>query len=169
MHAAVIDERHLDDVVAAGLEQAGNGISEEVVADMSEMERLVGVRRRELHHDVASGRRQYAEARVGCYLREEFTPPKLRKADVEKAFDDVERTDLRDVGGEPVPYGLSRSIRRRVGYPQQRKHHQGIVTLEILPGDLHLEVRGLDVSIVQVLYGQDGLAGNERFGCHQPR
>ena len=44
MHAAVVDKRHLDDVVAAGLEQAGNGIAEEIVADVTEMERLVGVR-----------------------------------------------------------------------------------------------------------------------------
>ena len=44
MDAAVIDQCHLHDIVSAGLQQPGNGVSQEIVPDMAEVKRLVGVR-----------------------------------------------------------------------------------------------------------------------------
>ena len=57
MHSPVIYERSLDDIVSAGHEQPGNRIPQQVVPDVTEMQRLIRVRGRKLDHDVpARGR-----------------------------------------------------------------------------------------------------------------
>ena len=44
MDSAVIDESDFHNIVSTSLQQSGHGISEEIVPDMSEVERLVRIR-----------------------------------------------------------------------------------------------------------------------------
>ena len=48
----VVDEGRLDHVVAAGLEKARHGVTQEIVADVTEMEGFISVGRGELDHDI---------------------------------------------------------------------------------------------------------------------
>ncbi len=54
------------------------------------MQRLVGVRRRELHHNGLSSRRKLTEITVGRYLTESFIPEFGRKAEIQEALDYIE-------------------------------------------------------------------------------
>ena len=55
MHAAVVDDIHLVHFRAAKLQNAGNAFPQRVVAQMPEVQRLVGIRAGKLHHDPAAG------------------------------------------------------------------------------------------------------------------
>ena len=44
MDSTVIDESNFHHIVSTSLQQSGHGISEEIVPDMSEVERLVRIR-----------------------------------------------------------------------------------------------------------------------------
>ena len=51
MDSPVIDQIHLHHFVAVGFQEFGYGPSQEVVPDVSQMERFVGIRRRKFHHN----------------------------------------------------------------------------------------------------------------------
>ena len=55
MHAAVVDNGALDNIVAAGLQDTGHAVSQKVVADMPKVKGLVGVGGREFHHYATAG------------------------------------------------------------------------------------------------------------------
>ena len=67
MDSPVIDKGRLYHFVAAGLKEPRDGISEEIVANMSKVERFVGIRRGELNHDSLSCRRKLAKISVRGY------------------------------------------------------------------------------------------------------
>ena len=134
----VIDKSNFHHVVSAGFEKAGNWISEEVVPDMSEVERLVRVRWRELYHDVLSGRWKYSEIPGTGDIREEFVPVKGREQDIQVSFHAVVSRNFRDIGLQPLSDCVSGILRRLVGHSEKREHNEGIISLKFLSGYLYL-------------------------------
>ena len=61
MDSAVIHKIDLHHIMAAHFEKFRNRPFKKIVTDVSEMERLVGVRRRILDHDGPSGRSELSE------------------------------------------------------------------------------------------------------------
>ena len=157
MDAAVVDQGRLDDVVATGLQQAGDGVAEEVVADVAQVERRVGVRGGELDHDVAAGGRQLAEVFVRGDAGEHLIPVHGAEKQVEETLDGIVSGDFRDVVGQPLADGVAGVFRCGMGDLEEREHHEGVVAFEFLAGDADLEGRCLDISIVQRFDGRCGL------------
>ncbi len=158
MHAAVVYEGGFDDLVAGRLEKVGYAGTQEVVADMAQVEGLVGVGRREFHHDATARRRELSEALVGVDFLQGLAPIDVAEAYVEKALDRIESADLGAVGGKPSAYGpggCGRSLMRNL---QQRKNDQGIVSLEVFAGYLNLHGSRVRLRSVQ---GLDSLCGLE--------
>ena len=167
--AAVVDDRGLDDLVAAGLQQAGHAVTEEVVADMAEVEGLVRVRGGELHHDALAGGGELAERLVGGDLGEGLVPIDGGEGKVQETLHGVEGRDLGDIVHEPLADRVPRRVGGAVGDLQKREGHEGVVALELLPGHGDLEAIGLDIRPVQGLDGLGGLVLDEFFRCHYPR
>ena len=86
MHSPVVHERGLDYLVSGCLQYVGNAGSEEVVAYVSKVQGLVGVRGGELHHHRPARRLQRPEIRVGSYPGEGFVPVEIGKAEVQEAL-----------------------------------------------------------------------------------
>ena len=103
--------------------QVTGRIAEEVVPDMTEMERFVGVRRGELDHDPASRRSKLAEILVRCYFREHFVPVNGREEEVQEALDGIETRDLRDIRNHPLTYRIAGILRCGMGYFKKGKNH----------------------------------------------
>ena len=101
VHAAVVDEGGLDDVVASGGEKAGNAVAEEVVADVAEVEGLVGVGRGEFDHHGLPGGGQLPEILRRGDIIEHFGPVKRRKDDVQESLDDIGRRHFGDILPQP--------------------------------------------------------------------
>ena len=116
MDAAVVDDGGLDDVVAAGLQEPRDGVSEKVIADMPEMKGLVGVGRAELDHHVLPGGGKVAEIRGGDDLREKLVPVEVGEKNIQESFHAVEPADLRHVGHEPIAYRLAGVLGGGVGH-----------------------------------------------------
>ncbi len=98
VHAAVVDDGALDNLVAAGLQDAGNAVSQKVVADMSQVQGLVGIGRRELHHDAFSRRRELAEGVIGRDALQGLVPVYRRERQVQEALHAVVGGDFRHIG-----------------------------------------------------------------------
>ena len=64
---------------------------------MSKMERLVGVWRAELYHDVLPGLREITEVPVAGDFRKEFIPIEIGEQKVEETFHAVETRNLGDI------------------------------------------------------------------------
>ena len=120
---------------------------------MSEMQRLVGVGRREFDHDPAAGRRQAAEFRIGGDSGQLLLPVDAGERKVQETFHRIERRYLRAVLEQPPAYCVAGGVRSLTGDLQQREHDERIVTFEFLARGLHLKRRGVDVGAVDRLDG----------------
>ena len=120
---------------------------------MAEVKRLVGVRRRELHHDVLPCLRQIAEILVSDDLSEEFVPEQVGEQQVEETFHAVIFRNLRHIGLEPFADGISGVLRCGVGQAQERENDEGKVSGEFLPCDRDLKSRRFDVGVIEGLDG----------------
>ena len=159
----------LDDLVAAGFQQAGHAVTEEVVADMAQVKGLVRVRGGELHHDALAGGGELAERLVGGDLGEGLVPVDGGEGKVQETLHGVEGRDLGDVVHEPLADRVPRRVGGAVGDLQKREGHEGVVALELLPGHRDLEAVGLDIRPVEGLDGLGSLVLDEFFRCHYPR
>ena len=139
MDAAVVDQIGLDDLMTVGGENLRDGISQEVIADMPQVQGLVGIGRRIFDHDRAARRSGLPELGVGGDLGETRRPERTAERKVQKTLDDVERLDFGDVGREPLTYLGSRGFGRLAASSQQGKHDEGIVALELPAGLLNLQ------------------------------
>ncbi len=115
VHAAVIHDGTLDDLVAAGLQQARHAITQQVIADMPQMEGFVGIRRGELHHDVASRSGKLAERSIARHRGKHLVPIQRRKADIQESLHAIERGHLGHICHQIVSDGLSGIFRCGMG------------------------------------------------------
>ena len=83
MHTAVVHQGALDDLVARGRQQAGDRRAEKVIADVPEMQGLVGIGRRELHHYGLAGGGQEAILRVSRDTTENLLPVEIAEREIE--------------------------------------------------------------------------------------
>jgi len=138
--AAVVDQVDLDDVMADGTQYLRDRIAQQVVADMPQMERLVGIGRRILDHHVAARRRSLPERSVGCDFGETVGPEAVRKSEVQESLDDVERLHLRHMRRKVLPYLGGRRFGRLAASSQQRENDQRIIAVELLACLLNLQL-----------------------------
>ena len=138
--ATVIDQVGLDDRVAVGLEDLRHGVTQQVVADVAQVQRLVRIGRRILDHDRAPGGRSLAVAGIGSDLGEALAPERAVEREVQKALDDVERRDLRNVRPHVFAYLGRGGLGRLAASSQQRKGHERVSALELPAGLLNLQL-----------------------------
>ena len=162
--SGVLDDRGLDDLVAAGFEEARHAVSEEVVADMAQVQGLVGIRGGELHHDALAGSGKLAICVVGGDFGKGLVPIHRREGQVQETLHGVEGGDLRDILHEPRTDGVSRRIGGAVRNLEEREGHEGIISLELFPGHGNLQDILLYIGPVQGLDGLGGLLLDKRFG-----
>ena len=117
---------------------------------MAEVQRLVGVRRRELDHDVLAGCRQVTEVLVRNDLSEKFVPEEIGEQKVKETFHAV---IFRHVGLEPFSDGVAGVLRSGVRQAQEREDDEREVSGEFLPCDGDLKRRRFDVGVIECLDG----------------
>ena len=111
MDTTVVHEVDLHYIMAAYLKELCNRPSEEVVADVSEVERLVRVRGRILDHDGLSCRRELSVILCRSDLRKYIVPIYLREGDVEETLHGIVTCYLSHVCPEPLSYRVSCILR----------------------------------------------------------
>ena len=96
--AAVVDKVHLLDVGPVGGQQLADGPPQQVVADMAEMEGLVGVGGRVFHHNRAGGGIGFgdAEVGVGSLVGDKADPIGVVDGEIKESLDDIEVRHLGD-------------------------------------------------------------------------
>ena len=137
---AVVDQIDLNDVVTVGPQNLRDRIAQQIVTDMPQMERFVGIGRRILDHHVAPRRRSLPERLVSCDLGKTVGPEAVREFEVQKSFDDVERLHLGGMRRDVLPYLGRCSLGRFAASSQQRKDNQRIIAVELLAGFLNLQL-----------------------------
>ena len=155
MDASVVDDVGLDDAVAGGLQDAAQRVSEQVVADVAEVEGLVGVGRGVLYHHQGSvrGWREDAEVRVGGDAEELPGPVGGVDGEVEEALDDVVGADAVDVFYEPLADGLGGVFGLCLGGTQEGEDDHGVVAIEALAGGAGHGALYVCVRAVEGLHG----------------
>ena len=139
MDTAVIDDIGPDDLMTVLLQQPGHRPSQKDIADMSQMQRLVGIRRGIFHHNCLAGGRQTAEILVRRYGGIYLLPERRGELYIQKALDHIEAFHFGDIGLKPLPYLLSSGLGSLAAGLQQRKDHQCDIALKLLPGSLKLQ------------------------------
>ena len=168
MNTAGVHDVGLHHAVAVCLHDLRQRPSEQVVAHVSEVERLVGVRRRILyHHERRSlGDGLLAELLVLVHLAEQSEPRLLVDDEVEEAAHSVEVGDslavLLDV--------LADLARRLVGLLarnlKEREHYEREVALKLLLGLLKLHHLLCHFLTVKLFHCRQGSVDNLLFYCH---
>ena len=135
---AVVDDVGLDHLVAVGLHDFGQAVAQQVVAHVSQVQRLVGVGRRVLdHHQLAVvGHRGKAVVGGGSHMTQHTRPERRLDGDVQEALDDVELLNSLAVGKHVLANLLGCHVGRLVRRFQEREHHNRLVTLKLLLGRL---------------------------------
>ena len=151
VHAAVIHQSNLYNLVARRGQQTAHRISKEIVAHVAEVQGLVGIGRRELHHHRFAGAGKLAVVFRRDDSGEAFLPEQVAQVQVKEALYTVISGDFGAVLLKPGAYCSAGGIGSCVRDSQQREHHKGIVTLEFLPGDLNLHLIRGDLRSVQGL------------------
>ena len=139
MDAPIVHQVGFDDPVSVGLENPGDGDAEQVVADMAEMQRLVGVGRRIFDHHRASRRPGPAVIRVGGDLHETLAPEPFVEREVQKSLDDVEPFELRIFGHHAAADFGRRRLGTLAAPSEQGENHQRKVAFKLPAGLLNLQ------------------------------
>ena len=155
MDTAVVDDVGLYHAVAAGLEDAGQRVTQQYVAQVSQMQRLVGVRRRVLHHH----QRRFVGGGGGAVIggggdvAQHLAPVAGADNNVQKSVYRVGALHFVDVGFEPRAYlggdgggGLAGRL-----YPGEYDNRQ--VAGKLLAGFLQLYFFGGGICAVQFVHG----------------
>ena len=142
MYAAVVDDVGLDHAVAVGGDNLCQGVAQEVVAHVSQVEGLVGVGRRILYHHQGRLRRGGGQPilLLGVDVVQQFNPGRRGNGEVEEALDDVVGGHGGLVGGEVFAYLLRRLFRSLARHAQEGEHHQGQVSFKLFLRLLQLHV-----------------------------
>ncbi len=130
---AIVDDIGLDHLVAIGLHDLGERPTEEIVAHVAQVERLVGIGRGIFNHDERTLVRGLllAPLRVGVNLSEQVEIGRGGNDEVEESLYHVETAHLRAVVLQPVADFRCRVLRFLMGEFQKRKHHQGEIALKV--------------------------------------
>jgi hypothetical protein len=140
MYTAVVDDIGLHNLVAADAEKARQRITEQVVADMTEVKRLVGVRRRVLYHHerrLIVGM-TIAVVVVRSGIVENAEPIFRRESKVKETFDSLERSHIGNGRDNLCTEFLTCNIGALLRYLQKREHHDGIVTILVFASEVDL-------------------------------
>ncbi len=161
--AAVVDNVGLDHAVAACGDDARQRVAEQDIAEVAQVEGLVGVGRRVFDHyqrSVGCGRGQSVVGRLG-YVAQHCVPVGRLDDYVQEAFDNVETVDGRFVVDQPVAYFRADLLGRLAGGLDPGKSHYGQVALKLLAGGLRHDGVGGRVDAVEFFDGTaHGLGDN---------
>ena len=149
--AAVVDEVHLLDIGTVGFEQAAHRPAQQVVADVSQMEGLVGVGRRIFHHDGFGAGQCLAEAvgGVGSLAVDEIGPVAVGHREVEETFDDVVARYLGHGLADCRAQLVAHLLRRLARLFDVWEHHHGIVPFEFFLGGLEHHCVGSSLDAIK--------------------
>ena len=127
-------------------------MAEQVVADMAEVQRLVGVGRGVLdqHGSLVAGF-QPTITLIVRFPFQELQPEFLIDLQVQIAFHHVELLDTVQILKQLLADFRTERVGRLAGDFHPREHHDGKVAGEALPGGLHKVCIRFDVDVVQVL------------------
>ncbi len=141
MYAAVVHDVGLDHLVAVGLQDLRQGVAQQIVAHMSQMQRLVGVGAGVLHHHQRTVLVSLDNAviRVVGDGLEHVEPIMLADHYIEEALDHVELLDSGHILFQPLSDFLRSGLRSLVRCLQVREHHQRQVSLELLARRVQLD------------------------------
>ncbi len=162
VYAAVVDDVCLHHAVAAGLENLGEGIAQQVVAHVAQVEGFVGVGRRVFDHHQGRlvGGLFQSVGGVGGDALQHAVPVAGLDHDVQEAFHHIEALYGGLVGHEPFADFLTDGLGGLAGGFHPREHHHGEVALKLLAGGLGYNRFGSGVSSVKLF---DGAAYGARY------
>ena len=168
MDATVVHDIGLDYLVAVGLQNPCQAISQQIVADVPQVERLVGVRRRVFHHvEGRIGRRRTdTEARLALNLVQQLYPATAGHRQVQKALDYVELRHRRLVFHQIFADFLRRLLRTLLRGAEERENHQREVPFKLFLRLLQLYLLRFHLSAVQFVDAGHHSTGNFLFNRH---
>ena len=140
--AAVVDQIHFQHLVSASSQQLADRPAQQVVSDVAQVKRLVGIRAGKLHHHGSAGSRQLPEIGLRGDFRQVGSPIRTGKLDVEEPFDHAETSHLRFILLQPGSNLVRRGLGGLSARPKQRENYEGNITLEFFAGGLHLDQTG---------------------------
>ena len=154
VNAAVVDDLHLLHLVPHRFQNARYGVPQEVVAQVAQMQWLVGVGRRVLHHHQRFGTRfGKTKTGIGHSLSEKAVPVITGEHQVQKAFDHPVALHEWAMLLQVRTNGFRGQVRRGAGHFHVREHHHGKVAFEFFAGLLDLNRVCGHFGAVQVLDG----------------
>ena len=168
MDAAVVHQIGLDDVMTVGPEYLRHGVTQQVVADMAQMQGFVGVGRRVFDHHRTSRVGSLPEVRIGGDLRKTGGPERAVEGQVQETLDDVERLDFRHVGRHIFAYLGRGGFGRLAASSQQRKRHEGVIALELPAGLLNLQLFAVERTVKRLHRTADRIR-NKVFNIHNTK
>ena len=139
VNTAVVHEVYLDDLVAVGFQDLRDGVSQQVVADVSQVKGLVGVGRGVFDHYGTARRCGLPEGVVCRDLPEACGPECTVEREIQESLDYVERLDFRRIGHQVFADLRRRGFGRLAAGFEQGEHHERIVALELFAGFLNLQ------------------------------
>ena len=128
-----------DSVRSAGGKQPAHRPAQQVVADVAQVKRLVGVRAGELHHHGPAGCGQLSEIGLCGDLLEVRRPVGTGNLDIEESLDHIETGHLRVVLLQPATDLCRRRFGGFAAGFQKGEYDERHVALEFLAGGLHLD------------------------------
>ena len=158
--AAIVDQVDFQDAMTAGGEQLAHRPAQQVVADMAQMERLVGVRAGEFHHHGLARCGQLSEIGLRRDFRQIQSPVGPRKLDIEKSLHYIEPVHLRIVLLQPGTDLVRRRFRRLMARLEQRENHEGHIALKLLARRLHLDQPRRRFNLIQRRHATSRRSGN---------
>ena len=165
MNTSVIYKVCLDDIVSVSRQNLCHRVTQKVVADMSEVEWLVGVWRGVLNHYCTTCWLCYAIVFVGCNLLETLHPELLVEREVKEAFDNIKCAELSSRCNDLFANLGSHRLGCFASHLDEWEYHESIVALELLASLLNLYLRVGNLAI-ESLYGSLHHACNVLFDIH---
>ena len=150
--APVVDHLHLHHLVPGGLQDAADAVAQEVVAQVPQVQGLVGVGRTVLDHGAPPGIREGQDVGRSRPLQE-AQPVAVGDHQVQEALDHVEALHFGHLGLQVLPHGLRGLLRTLAALLQEGEHVDGDIPLELGPGGLEGDAVGRDVRPEQGLKG----------------
>ena len=160
VYATVVHQVYLQHLMSAGSEQLAHRPTQQVVADVPQVQRLVGIRARELDHDGPAARGQLSEVGLRGDLGQVRSPIGTGYLDIEESLDYIEAGHLRIVLLQPGSNLRGCGLGGFVAGFQQREDDEGHIALEFLAGRLHLDQTGGRFCTIEGRNAAAGGSGN---------
>ena len=163
--STVIDDVCLDNAVAAGLKNAAEAVAEQNVAQMAEVERLVGVGAGIFDHNqrtVGAGR-CHAPVFGRGDMFEHTVPERRLDYYVQESFDGRKAADGRLIVGEPAADLVADSFGSFAGGLDEGEHDDSDVAFESFGDIRELDCGGVDGNSVELADGTGNSPGQYFF------